>query len=96
MEKLKNLSLELFTLNREKEAIENRIAELKKQIEEVLPADGYKDEIVTISRVAESSTTSIDLKSFKEKEPTLYEELIADYSKTTTKKASVSYRFAKK
>lgn len=92
---MKELIKELISLNKEKEAIEADIAAVKAEIEAQLPEDGYKDDSVTIIRVKGSTSTSIDLKALEKKEPNLYAELIEDYTKTTERKPSISYKFKK-
>lgn len=73
--------------------------EMKKQ-EEKLKADleksmqeygikSFKNDYVTLSYVEASTSESIDLKAMQEKEPKLYDELLADYKKVTSKKAYV-------
>jgi hypothetical protein len=92
---MEELIKELISLTKEKELVEADIAAVKAKIEAQLPADGYKDANITITRTAGSTSTSIDLKELEKKEPELYEELLKDYTKTTTKKESIAYRFKK-
>lgn len=92
---METLIKELISLIKEKELVEADIATVKAKIEAQLPEDGYKDANVTITRTAGSTITSIDLAALEKKEPELYKELLADYTKTTTKKGSISYRFKK-
>lgn len=80
---------------RAKEVLEQEIAELKKEIERELPAEGFKNDQVTISRKKASKSISIDLKKLQAAEPDCYEGLINDYPKITEKAASVSYTFKK-
>ena len=75
---------------------QEELAELEKnakaQLQEQMEKYGiisFKNEYVTISLVKGSTTTSIDLKALEEKEPELYNDLLNDYPKTTTKKDSV-------
>lgn len=75
---------------------QDELAELEKnakaQLQEQMEKYGiisFKNEYVTISLVKGSTTTSIDLKALEEKEPELYNDLLNDYPKTTTKKDSV-------
>lgn len=83
---------ELSALKKE----QDRLADLEKQAKDKLQKAmeeygviSFKNEYVTISNVAESTTTTIDLKAMEEKEPKLYKELLADYAKTTTKKSYI-------
>ncbi|RHW37396.1 hypothetical protein D1B31_16145 [Neobacillus notoginsengisoli] len=50
------------------------------------------NEFLKITRVAASSSTSIDLKKLQQKEPALYGELLEDYPKVTNKKAYVMFK----
>lgn len=75
---------------------QDRLAEIDKQVRaEITQAMdennivSVKNDYVTISRVAASETLSIDLKAFEVKEPELYNNLLNDYPKKTTKKASI-------
>lgn len=47
------------------------------------------NEYLKITRVEESTSTSIDLKALQKKEPALYGELLEDYPKITKRKAYV-------
>lgn len=78
-----------------KELLEQEIADIKKEIEKELPEEGFKNDQVTISHKKASETVSVDLKAFEKKEPELYKELLADYTKVTKRSASVSYTFKK-
>lgn len=75
---------------------QDRLAEIEKQakdaIQQAMEEYGiisFKNDYVTISNVAESTTTTIDLKSLEAAEPDLYADLLADYPKTTTKKSYI-------
>ena len=83
---------ELKDIINQKKVLEEREKFLKSQIEEEVGEDGYKDD-VTISYKQASETTSIDLKKLEEREPELYNDLLKDYKKVTSRKASFSYRF---
>lgn len=63
-------------------------AEIKAAMDEY-DIKSVKNEYVTISRVAGSEKTEIDLEKLKANEPDLYNELLADYPKVTKKAASV-------
>ena len=84
---------ELKDIINQKKVLEEREKFLKSQIEEEVGEDGYKDDDVTISYNQASETTSIDLKKLEEREPELYNDLLKDYKKVTSRKASFSYRF---
>lgn len=75
-----------------KEAMEQQEAKIKADLEKAMQEHGIKsfsNDYVTLSFIEASSSESIDLKAFKEKEPKLYDELLADYKKVTNKKAYV-------
>lgn len=84
---------ELKDIINQKKVLEEREKFLKSQIEKEVGEDGYKDDDVTISYKQASETTSIDLKKLEEREPELYNDLLKDYKKVTSRKASFSYRF---
>lgn len=82
----------LAEFKKAKEAMEQQEAKLKADLEKAMQEHGIKsfsNDYVTLSFVEASSSESIDLKAFKEKEPKLYDELLADYKKVTNKKAYV-------
>ncbi len=84
----KNLS----ELAKQKKAIEKQEKEAKKQIKTAMDKYGvesFKNDFVTISNVAGSSSTTIDIAKMQEKEPDLYENLMRDYPKTTTRSGYV-------
>ena len=84
----------LSELKRQKEALEKIEKDVKEELERAMDEYGIKSvktDKITISRVEESTSTSIDLKELEKKEPELYSELIAVYPKVTTKKAYVKF-----
>ena len=78
-----------------KNKLEKEIAEIKLALEAELPVEGYKDDLITISRKSASEKTSIDLEELKKQEPQLYDDLLKDYGKLCVTKASVSYSLKK-
>ena len=84
---------ELKDIINQKKVLEEREKFLKSQIEEEVGEDGYKDDDVTISYKQASEITSIELKKLEERDPELYNDLLKDYKKVTSRKASFSYRF---
>ena len=83
---------QLAEFKKQKEAMEQQEAKLKADLEKAMLEHGIKsfsNDYVTLSFVDASISESIDLKAFKEKEPKLYDELLADYKKVTNKKAYV-------
>ncbi|MCM3763475.1 hypothetical protein [Neobacillus niacini] len=68
---------------------------LKAELEAAMDQHEIKsidNEFLKITRVAASSSKSIDLKKLQEKEPALYGELLEDYPKVTNKKAYVMFK----
>lgn len=92
---IKELVKELIDLEKEKALVEDDIAIVKEKIEKEITEDGYKDASISIAYVNPTSSTSFDTKAFKEKEPDLYEELMKDYSKTSTKSGYYKYTITK-
>lgn len=88
LESFKKLS-ELKKVKKEIEAIEKDVkAELSAALDEY-DIKSIKNEYVSISRVKETSKTEIDLEKLKDAEPDLYNELLADYPKVSSKKAYI-------
>lgn len=90
---MEDLLKALKDINDEKKALEEREKTIKASIESNLNEEGYKTDYVTVSYSSPSTTTSVDLKALEEKEPDLYNDLLKDYPKVTTRKGSFSYRF---
>lgn len=85
---------ELSDLKKQKELLEKIEKDVKEELERAMDEYGIKSvktDKITISRVEESTSTSIDLKQLEKKEPELYSELLVDYPKVTTKKAYVKF-----
>lgn len=85
---------ELGALKQQIKELERQQDELKKGIQEAMEHYGvtsFKNEYITISYVPESTSESIDLKALQANEPELYEELLADYKKITTRKGYVRF-----
>ncbi|MEK5107056.1 hypothetical protein MHI57_09790 [Cytobacillus sp. FSL K6-0129] len=82
-----------FTAQQEKEIVAKN-KELKADLERAMDEYDIKsidNQLLKITRVAASSSTTVDVKTLKEKEPDLYGELIEDYPKVTNKKAYVKF-----
>lgn len=83
---------QLSELKKEQNRLAKIEADVKAEIEKAMDDNdivSVKNDYVTITRVAESTSTSIDLKALQDREPKLYEDLIADYPKVTNKKAYI-------
>lgn len=80
----------LAEMVKQKKAFEEKEKEIKEQLEQVMDAYGIKsleNEFIKFTRIAENAgKQTIDVDAMKKKEPNLYEELLADYPKTTGKK----------
>lgn len=88
--------LESFKQLSELKKEQDRLAEIEKnvkaEIEKAMDDNdivSVKNDYVTITRVAASESKSIDLKALETKEHDLYEKLLTDYPKVTTKKAYI-------
>ena len=90
---MEDLLKALKEINDEKKALDEREKTIKASIESNLNEEGYKTDYVTVSYTSPSTSTSVDLKALKDKEPELYDDLLRDYPKVTNKKGSFSYRF---
>ena len=78
-----------------RDKLDKEIKEIKLALEAELPVEGYKDDLITISRKSASEKISIDLDELKKAEPNLYQDLLEDYGKLCVTKASVSYSLKK-
>lgn len=92
----KNISVfkQLGALKQQIKELERQQDELKKGIQDAMEHYGvqsFKNEYITISYVPESTSESIDLKALQANEPELYEELLTDYKKVTTRKGYVRF-----
>ena len=84
----------LAEVTKQKKALEEQEKSVKAQLEKLMDEYGIKsldNQFLKITRVSGSTTVSIDLKKLEDKEPELFAELLEDYPKTTTRKASVRF-----
>lgn len=84
----------LSELTKEKKRIEETEKEIKEGIQDAMEHYGvksFKNEYITLTYVPESTAETIDLKQLQNEEPELYEELLNDYKKVTTKKGYVRF-----
>lgn len=82
-------------ISKAKKQLEEQEAKVKQELEEAMNAYDIKsidNQFIKITRVKESTSTTVDLKALKEKEPKLYDELLEDYPKTTSKKAYLTFK----
>lgn len=92
----KNLAVfqQMADLKRQIKALEDQQEKLKKGVLEAMEHYGvqsFKNEYITISYIAGSTSTSIDLKELQKNEPELYDELLQDYPKVTERKGFVRF-----
>lgn len=67
---------------------------LKRDLKQAMEKHGiksFKNDLITITYVDESESTSIDLKALEKKEPECYNGLLNDYPKVTKKSAYVRF-----
>lgn len=91
---MEELLQELKELKSQQDLLKEKETEIKAKLEsDYLTEEGCKTEFITVSYSKPTTTTSVDLKKLQEKEPELYNDLLKDYPKVTTRKGSFSYRF---
>lgn len=76
----------LSELTTQKKRLEEQEAEIKAAIVEAMDHYGvksFKNDYITLTRVPESVSETVDLKALQNAEPELYEELLGDYKKVT-------------
>jgi|SRR5690625_2118439 len=85
---------ELQRLTKAKKEMESLEKEIKAVLEKAMDKHNIKsidNDYLKITRVEASSSTSIDLKALKEKEPALHGELLEDYPKVTNRRAYLKF-----
>ena len=85
---------ELSEITKQKKQLEDAEKKAKASLEkgmELYEIQSIDNQYIKITRVNGSSSTSIDLKSLKDEEPKLYEELLEDYPKVTNRKAYIRF-----
>ncbi len=85
----------LANLTSQKKTLEDQEKQVKEQLEKLMDEYDIKsidNEFLKITRVAASSSISIDLKELEKKEPDLHKELLEDYPKVTNKKAYLTFK----
>lgn len=86
---------QLSEITKTKKVLEEQEKIMKEQLEKAMNEHGIQsidNQYLKITRVSESSSTSIDLKTLEKKEPKLYGELLEDYPKVTNKKAYLTFK----
>ena len=85
----------LANLVKSKKSLDEQEKTIKGQLELLMDEYCIKSldcEYMKIGRVEATESTTIDLDALKAREPELYEELLADYPKTTKRKAYVAFK----
>lgn len=86
---------QLADITKTKKQLEEQEKKVKEDLEKAMDAYDIKsidNQFLKINRVNGSTSTSIDLKALKEKEPKLYGELLEDYPKVTNKKSYLTFK----
>lgn len=84
--------LSYATLDQTVKQLTQQRDEIKASLLESMSDYGIKsidNDVVKITRVEPSQSTSVDLKKFEEKEPVEYAQLLEDYTKVTVRKGSI-------
>lgn len=99
IEVFENMYLQAFQqlaqVTKEKKRLEDQEKKFKEQLEKAMDEHNIKsidNQYMKITRVAASTSTSVDLKELEKEEPTLYKELLEDYPKVTNKKAYLTFK----
>lgn len=82
-----------------RKTLEDKEKTLKAELEKAMDKYGIikiDNDYVRISRIEESVTRTLDVKKFKETEPTYYGELFEDYPKVVKHKAYVKFEIKNK
>ena len=85
---------QLSDLKKEQDRLKAIETDVKSQLEKAMDENNIvsiKNEYISISRVEGSTKTEIDLDKLKEKEPELYNDLLKDYPKVSTRKPSIRF-----
>ncbi len=86
---------DIAQMTKQEKELGEKLKQVKEELEKAMDAHNIKsidNEFLKITRVAASSSTSIDTKKLQEKEPKLYGELLEDYPKVTNKKAYLTFK----
>ena len=86
--RLATISARLKDLKAQEEELRQNLIELMEQ-HGVVKID---NDIITISYVAASESFAIDTKELRAKDPELYDKILKQYNKRTTRKASLRFK----
>lgn len=85
---------QLSEITKSKKQLEEQEKKVKEELEKAMDEHNIKsidNQFIKITRVAASSSTSVDLKALENEEPDLYRELIEDYPKVINRKAYIKF-----
>lgn len=100
MVEIKGQMERLLSIRKEMDRLEKQFNDIKEEIiEEMIHNNEHHHKVEGVGEVKftpQSESKSIDLVQLKKSEPSLYQELFADYPKTTVRKEYYSIGFDKK
>lgn len=85
----------LLEIKRQQDSLSEMEKEIKSELESAMDEYGVasvKTENITMTKVSESTTTTIDLRKLEKEDPNCYRSLLKDFPKTTKKKAFVMFK----
>ncbi len=85
---------DLARITMQRKELEAQEKAAKTQIKKAFQEYGIKsidNEFIKITYIPSSKSVSLDTKKFKEAEPKLFDELMQDYSKETTRSATIRF-----
>lgn len=85
---------EIASMAKQEKVLAEKNKKLKAVLEKAMEEHGVAsidNEFLKITRVAASSSTSLDIKKLQAVEPKLYGELLEDYPKVTNRKSYVKF-----
>ena len=85
---------DLARITLQRKELESQEKAAKAQLKKAFQEYGIKsidNEFIKITYIPSSKSVSLDTKKFKEAEPEYYEELMEDYSKETTRSATIRF-----
>lgn len=89
------IMVQVATMEKHAKELTEKVKDMKAELEAAMDQHDIKsidNDFLKITRVAESTSKSIDLKKLETVEPSLYGELLEDYPKVTNRKAHVKFK----